>query len=79
MIIQIILTAICASLFFNTIHKLHIQWGINFKPFSCTSCLAAWVAVILYFTPELVLNVASVLFISGLLTPLIETLMEKLY
>jgi hypothetical protein len=79
MIIQIILTAICASLFFNTIHKLHIQWGINFKPFSCTSCLAAWFAVILYFTPELVLNVASVLFISGLLTPLIETLMEKLY
>jgi hypothetical protein len=77
--IQIILTAICASLFFNTIHKLHIKWGINFKPFSCTSCLAAWIAAVLCFTPELVLNLASALFISGLLTPLVEKIMEKLY
>ena len=79
MIIQIILTSICASLFFNTIHNLHIKWRINFKPFSCASCLAAWIAVLLYFTPELILNIASVLFISGLATPVLERLMEKLY
>jgi hypothetical protein len=63
--IQIIITSVCASLFFNTIHNLHKKWGINFKPFSCGSCLASWIGVVLYFSPELIVNIASVLFVSG--------------
>lgn len=77
--IQIILTSICASLFFTTIHNLHRKWRLNFKPFSCGSCLASWIAVILYFTPELIVNIASVLFISGVLAAIIETLIYKIW
>ena len=77
--IQIIITSICASLFFTTIHNLHIKWKINFKPFSCGSCLASWVAVVLYFSPELILNIASVLFISGFIAPILETLIYKIW
>jgi len=77
--IQIILTSICASLFFTTIHNLHRKWGVNFKPFSCGSCLASWIGVLLYFAPELILNIASVLFISGVLAVIIETLIYKIW
>ena len=77
--IQIIITSVCTSLFFNSIHNLHRKWHINFKPFSCGSCLAAWVGVILYLSPKLVLDIASVLFISGYLGAIIETLMYKIW
>lgn len=77
--IQIIITAICAALFFNTIHNLHVKWRINFKPFSCSSCLASWVALLLYVSPQLVVDIASVLFIAGCLTPIIELAMNKLW
>jgi hypothetical protein len=77
--IQIIITSVCASLFFNSIHNLHRKWGINFKPFSCGSCLAAWVGVILYFSPKLILDISSVLFISGFLGAITETLMYKIW
>jgi len=77
--IQIIITSVCTSLFFNSIHNLHRKWGINFKPFSCGSCLAAWVGGVLYFSPQLIVNIASVVFISGFLGAIIETLMYKLW
>ena len=77
--IQIILTSICASLFFTTIHNLHRKWGVNFKPFSCGSCLASWVGIILYFSPELIVNIASVLFISGVIAAITETLIYKIW
>ena len=77
--IQIIITSVCTSLFFNSIHNLHRKWGINFKPFSCGSCLAAWVGGVLYFSPKLIVDKASVVFISGFLGAIIETLMYKLW
>ncbi|CAB4121997.1 hypothetical protein UFOVP19_36 [uncultured Caudovirales phage] len=77
--IQIIITSVCASLFFTTIHNLHIKWKVNFKPFSCGSCLASWIGVILYFSPELIVNIASVLFISGYFAAISETLMYKIW
>jgi hypothetical protein len=77
--IQIIITSVCASLFFNSIHNLHRKWKVDFKPFSCGSCLASWIAVILYFSPELIVNIASVLFISGYVAAITETLMYKIW
>ena len=77
--IQIIITSICASLFFTSIHNLHIKWRINFKPFNCGSCLASWIGVVLYLSPELILNIASVMFISGFIAPILETLIYKLW
>ena len=77
--IQIIITSVCTSLFFNTIHNLHIKWKVNFKPFSCGSCLAAWVGVVLNFSPKLIVDIASVVFISGYLGAITETLMYKIW
>lgn len=77
-IIQIILTSICASLFFNYIHNLHIKWGVNFKPFNCSSCLASWLAIALFFAPQLVVDICSIVFITGFLAPIIEFLIDKL-
>ena len=77
--IQIIITSVCASLFFITIHNLHRKWKLNFKPFSCGSCLAAWVGVVLYFSPKLVVDIASVVFISGFLGAITETLIYKIW
>jgi hypothetical protein len=77
--IQIIITSVCASLFFNTIHNLHRKWRINFKPFSCGSCLASWIGIVLYFSPELIVNIASVLFVSGVVAAITETLIYKIW
>jgi hypothetical protein len=77
--IQIIITSVCTSLFFIVIHNLHIKWKVNFKPFSCGSCLAAWVGFVLYFSPKLVVDIASVLFISGFLGAIVETLIYKIW
>ncbi|MFY7938754.1 MAG: hypothetical protein ACOVOQ_15355 [Flavobacterium sp.] len=77
--ILIILTAISASLFINDIHNLPIKWRVNFKPFNCGSCLAAWLGAILYFLPELIQNIAACLFISGFLAPIISRLIWKLW
>jgi hypothetical protein len=74
-----ILAAISFSLFFVEIHQLHIKWKLNFKPFSCASCLSAWVGVILYALPDIFTNAIAVVFIPGFLTPVINKLMWKLW
>jgi hypothetical protein len=77
--IQIILTATCASLFINDIHNLPYKWKVNYKPFNCGSCLGAWIGAVLYFSPQLVVDIASCLFISGFLVPIISKLIWKLW
>jgi hypothetical protein len=74
-----ILTAICASLFFTEIHNLPTKWGINFKPFNCGSCLAAWSAPIHYFLPELIQHITSTMFIAGFLAPIVSKLIWSLW
>jgi len=74
-----ILTAICASLFFIDIHNLQHKWRINFKPFNCGSCLAAWLAPIHYFAPELIQNITSTMFIAGFAAPILSKLIWNLW
>lgn len=76
--IQIILTAICASLFFNYIHRLHIKWNLNYKPFSCVTCLSAWLGILFLCTPELILNIFTAMFVSGVLAAIAEFYLNKL-
>jgi hypothetical protein len=76
---MIILAAISFALFFVEIHQLHIKWKLNFKPFSCTSCLGAWVGLILYILPEIFTNIAAVMFVPGVLAPIITKLMWNLW
>ncbi|TSA65732.1 MAG: hypothetical protein D4R41_00630 [Sediminibacterium sp.] len=76
---MIIITAICFALFFTDIHQLHIKWKLNFKPFNCSSCLAAWVGLVLYFCPVWVVTIMSYMFIAGYLAPIINKLAWKLW
>lgn len=76
---MIIITAICFALFFTDIHQLHIKWKLNFKPFNCSSCLAAWFGLVLYFCPEWVVTIMSYMFITGYLAPIINKLAWKLW
>ena len=48
---MILIAAICFSIFFVDIHRFYIKWHINFKPFNCASCLAAWMGLFLYLFP----------------------------
>jgi hypothetical protein len=41
--------------------------------------LASWIGIVLYFAPELIVNIASVIFISGFLAAITETLIYKIW
>lgn len=77
--IQIIISAIAFAIFFVEMHRFQDKWNLKFRPFNCASCLAAWVSVILFFIPKLWLDVFSVMFISGVLAPVINLLMNRLW
>ena len=74
-----ILAAISFALFFVEVHQLHIKWKLNFKPFSCTSCLSAWVGLALFMLPDLFTNIVAVVLIPGVLAPIITKLMWNLW
>ena len=74
-----ILAAISFSLFFVEIHQFHIKWKLNFKPFSCTSCLSAWVGLGLFILPDIFTNIVAVVFIPGVLAPIITKLIWNLW
>lgn len=63
---MIIIAAIFFGLFFVDVHRFAAKWKIDFKPFNCASCLAAWTALLLYFVPVLV-EPMLVMFVSGVL------------
>lgn len=75
---QIIIAAVCFAIFFVDIHRFYAKWKLNFKPFNCASCLAAWVALLLFLVPALVPYVFY-MFTAGVLAPIIKLLMDYLY
>ncbi len=52
---------------------------LNFKPFNCSSCLAAWVALLLLFLPDIFTQVTFYMFTAGVVAPLARNTMIKLY
>lgn len=74
-----IITAICFSFFFIEMHQFHLKFKLNFKPFSCVSCLAAWTGFVLFLLPDIVTMGVCVLFVSGTFAPLFLKLYKKLY
>jgi Na+/melibiose symporter-like transporter len=76
---MIIITAICFALFFVEIHRFNVKWKLDFKPFNCGSCLAAWTAVGLYLLPTIVTEIAFVMFVSGVLAPIGRQAMEFIW
>jgi hypothetical protein len=69
---MIIITAIFFALFFVEIHRFNVKWKLDFKPFNCGSCLAAWTALALYLLPNIVTEIAFVMFVSGVAAPLAD-------
>lgn len=76
---MIIITAICFALFFVEIHRFNLKWKLDFKPFNCGSCLAAWTALALYLLPNIVTEIAFVMFVSGVLAPIGRQAMEFIW
>jgi hypothetical protein len=74
-----IIAAISFALFFVEIHQFHMKWKLDFKPFSCTSCLSAWTGLVLYFLPEIFTNIVAVVFMSGVLAPITTKLIWRLW
>jgi hypothetical protein len=77
--IMIIIAAICFAIFFVEIHQFHRKWKLDFKPFSCTSCLAAWTGLALYLLPAICTDIIAFVFIPGVLAPLLSKLMWNLW
>lgn len=75
---MILLAGIFFAIFFTEIHRFHIKWKLNFRPFNCSSCLAAWVSLALYFIPVAVEPVFY-MFSAGALAPIIALLMNHLW
>jgi hypothetical protein len=76
---MIIITAICFALFFVEVHRFNLKWKLDFKPFNCGSCLAAWTALALYLLPNIVTEIAFVMFVSGVLAPIGRQAMEFIW
>jgi hypothetical protein len=66
-------------LFFVEIHRFNVKWKLDFKPFNCGSCLAAWTALALYLLPTIVTEIAFVMFVSGVLAPIGRQAMEFIW
>ena len=75
---MILIAAICFSIFFVDIHRFYIKWHINFKPFNCASCLAAWMGLFLCLFP-VAIDYVFYMFTAGVLAPIIKLLMDYLY
>ena len=75
---QIIIAAVCFAIFFVDIHRFYAKWKLNFKPFNCASCLAAWMGLFLYQFP-VAIDYVFYMFTAGVLAPIIKLLMDYLY
>lgn len=76
---MIIIAAICFALFFIEIHRFNVKWKLDFKPFNCSSCLAGWTALALYFLPNIFTDIFFYLFVPGVLAPIGRQAMEFIW
>ena len=66
-----ILAAISFSVYFTEIAQLNKKLKLDFKPFNCTPCLAAWSGLGFYLLPDYITGVALSMFASGILAPIV--------
>lgn len=74
-----IITGICFAFFFIEMHQFHRKWKLNFKPFNCVSCLAAWSSLAFYFLPDFIKASLLIMFVSGTFAPLFVKLYNKYF
>lgn len=73
---EVIITSISFAFFFVDVHRFHDKWKLNFKPFSCASCLAAWTALALLILPEIILHTMFAMFVSGVAVILLKLILD---
>jgi Na+/melibiose symporter-like transporter len=76
---MVLLAGIMFSIFFVEVHKFHVKWKLNFRPFNCASCLSAWVTLGLYFVPLEAVTPIGLMFTAGVLAPVGTMLMNYLW
>ena len=74
-----IIAAVSFAVYFTEIAQLHLKLRLNFKPFSCAPCLAAWSGLVLYAAPEVVVDGVMIMFTSGVLAPIVVQLINYIY
>lgn len=74
-----LLAGVMFAIFFVEMHKFHVKWKLNFKPFNCTSCLSAWCTLLLYFIPNDIVMPIALMFTAGVVAPVVYIVMEILF
>lgn len=74
-----IITGICFAFFFTEMHQFHRKWKLNFRPFNCVSCLAAWSGLVCYLLPNKITLALMIMFVSGSIAPLFVKLYNNLF
>ena len=74
-----IIAAVSFAVYFTEIAQLHLKLRINFKPFSCAPCLAAWSGLAMYMMPDTIVNGFMIMFASGVLAPIVVQLITYIY
>jgi len=75
---EILIASVAFGVFFVDIHRLGEKLKLNFKPFTCASCLSAWMALLLLLIPQLI-SVVLVMFVAGVIAPIIRMIMDYLW
>jgi hypothetical protein len=74
-----IITGIAFAFFFTEMHQFHKKWKLDFRPFNCVSCLAAWSSLVLYLLPDIIKMPLLIMFISGTFAPLFVKLYNNYF
>jgi len=74
-----IITGIFFAFFFTEMHQFHKKLKLDYRPFNCVSCLAAWTSLIVYFLPEYIKMALMVMFVSGAIAPLFVKLYNQIF
>lgn len=74
-----IITGICFAFFFIEMHQFHKKWKLDFRPFNCVSCLAAWSSLVIYLSPDWIETALLIMFVSGTFAPLFLRIYNKIY
>lgn len=76
---MILLAGIAFAIFFKEIHGFDRKWNLDYKPFSCVSCLASWTTALMYFMPDEFVYFTAMFFGAGCIAPVLVVLMNKLW
>jgi hypothetical protein len=78
-IFKIVLAANFFSFYFITQNGFHEKFKLRFRPFNCTLCLTAWIALLLFLLPQVVTDAVVCMFGAGVVSPFFKNFLNNLY